>query len=157
MFVELKKSFLGRAAGERIDVSEDDARQLVGQGTAVAVADDLIGPAVTRALDAALARAGQLGDTIDAAVNQSLKAFADAQTLARKHAVPGHLRGRRRTAIRTARPSATGAWPSPAAIGTISKSTTAAASSSTPARPPWPRPAASPAATPCRPSSTSSS
>ena len=85
MFVELKKPFLGRAAGERIDVSEDDARQLVQQGTAVAVADDLIGPAVSRALDAALARAGQ---SIDAAVNQSLKAFADAQTLARKHAVP---------------------------------------------------------------------
>ena len=85
MFVELKKSFLGRAAGERIDVSEDDARQLVQQGTAVAVTDDPIGPAVGRALDAALARAGQ---TIDAAVNQSLKAFADAQTLARKHAAP---------------------------------------------------------------------
>jgi hypothetical protein len=85
MFVELKKPFLGRAAGERIDVSEADARQLVQQGTAVAVADDLIGPAVTRALDAALARAGQ---NIDAAVNQSLKAFADAQSLARKHAAP---------------------------------------------------------------------
>ena len=85
MFVELKKPFLGRAAGERIDVSEDDARQLVGQGTAVAVADDLIGPAVTRALDAALARAGQ---TIDAAVNQSLKTVADARSLARKHAAP---------------------------------------------------------------------
>jgi hypothetical protein len=85
MFVELKKAFLGRAAGERIDVSEDDARQLIQQGTAVAVADDLIGPAVTRALDAALTRAGQ---SIDAAVNQSLKAFADARTLARKHAAP---------------------------------------------------------------------
>jgi HK97 family phage major capsid protein len=85
MFVELKKPFLGRAAGERIDVSEDDARQLVQQGTAVAVADDLIGPAVARALDAALARCGH---TIDAAVNQSLKAFADARTLARKHAAP---------------------------------------------------------------------
>ena len=85
MFVELKKSFLGRAAGERIDVSEDDARPLIQQGTAVAVADDLIGPAVTRALDAALTRAGQ---SIDAAVNQSLKAFADARSLARKHAVP---------------------------------------------------------------------
>src|SRR5205807_9771528 len=46
---------------------------------------DLIGPAVTRALDAALARAGQ---TIDAAVNQSLKSFADARTQARKHAAP---------------------------------------------------------------------
>ena len=85
MFVELKKPFLGRAAGERIDVSEDDARQLVQQGTAVAVADDLIGPAVARALDAALARCGQ---SIDAAVNQSLKAFADARSLARKHAAP---------------------------------------------------------------------
>jgi len=85
MFVELKKPFLGRAAGERIDVSESDAHQLIQQQTAVVVADDLIGSAVTRALDAALARAGQ---NIDAAVNQSLKAFADAQSLSRKHAVP---------------------------------------------------------------------
>jgi HK97 family phage major capsid protein len=85
MFVELKKAFLGRAAGERIDVSETDAQQLIQQQTAVAVDDDLIGPAVTRALDAALARQSQ---SIDAAVNQSLKAFADAKALSRKHAAP---------------------------------------------------------------------
>ncbi len=154
MFVELKKSFLGRAAGERIDVSEDDARQLVQQGTAVAVTDDLDRPGRRprprrrpgpRRPDHRRGRQP---------VAQGLRRRPDAGPQARR---PGHLRRRRRTAIRTAGPSATGASPSPAATGIISKSTTAAVSSSTPARPPWPRPAASPAATPCRPSSTSSS
>jgi HK97 family phage major capsid protein len=85
MFVELKKPFLGRAAGERLDVSDADARQLVQQQVAVALADDPISPAVGKALDAALARCGQ---RIDEAVNQSLRAFGDARGLARKHAVP---------------------------------------------------------------------
>ena len=34
MFVELTKEFLGRRAGERIDVAEADARQLLAAGTA---------------------------------------------------------------------------------------------------------------------------
>jgi HK97 family phage major capsid protein len=85
MFIELKKPFLGRAAGERLDVAEADGRQLIQQQVAVAVGDDLIGPAVTKALDAALARYAQ---NLDSAVNQSLRAFADARGQARKHAVP---------------------------------------------------------------------
>jgi hypothetical protein len=129
MFVELKKSFLGRAAGERIDVSETDAQHLIQQQTAVAVDDDLIGPAVTRALDAALARQSQ---SIDAAVNQALKAFGEAKSLSRKHAVPALF----------------------AATATTSKSITAVVSSSMPARRRSPRPLASPAAIRCRPTST---
>ncbi len=47
MFVQLTKAFLGKPAGERIDVSEEDAKSLVAQQLAVPVTDNLITPAVT--------------------------------------------------------------------------------------------------------------
>jgi hypothetical protein len=53
MFVQLTKAFLGKPAGERIDVSEEDAKSLVAQQLAVPVTDDLIKPAVSKALESA--------------------------------------------------------------------------------------------------------
>ncbi len=85
MFVQLTKDFLGRRAGERIDVSPADAQQLVAAGSATTIADDPISGAVGRALEGALSRHAQ---TLDAAVNQALKSIADAQGQARRHAVP---------------------------------------------------------------------
>jgi hypothetical protein len=85
MFVQLTKDFLGRRAGERIDVSPADAQQLVAAGSATTVADDPIAGAVGRALEGALGRHAQ---ALDAAVNQALKSIADAQGQARRHAVP---------------------------------------------------------------------
>ena len=85
MFVQLTKDFLGRRAGERIDVSPADAQQLVAAGSAATVADDPIAGAVGRALDGALGRHSQ---ALDAAVNQALKSIADAQGQARRSAVP---------------------------------------------------------------------
>jgi HK97 family phage major capsid protein len=85
MFVQLTNEFLGRKAGERIDVSDADGQQFIQSGSAVAVADDPLTPAISRALEGALTRHGQ---NLDSAVNQALKAYADAQKQARKHAVP---------------------------------------------------------------------
>jgi HK97 family phage major capsid protein len=85
MFVQLTKDFLGRRAGERIDVSPADAQQLVAAGSATTVADDPIAGAVGRALEGALGRHAQ---ALDAAVNQALKSIADAQGQARRSAVP---------------------------------------------------------------------
>jgi HK97 family phage major capsid protein len=85
MFVQLTKDLLGRKAGDRLAVADADGQQLLRSGAAVAVADDPVDAAVQRALDAALGRYSQ---GLDAALNQALKAVADAQGLARKHAVP---------------------------------------------------------------------
>jgi HK97 family phage major capsid protein len=85
MFVQLNRDLLGRKAGERIDVGDADAQQLIRSGAAVAVADDPITPAVNRALEEAFTRYAK---GLDAALNQTLKSFADAQGQARKHAVP---------------------------------------------------------------------
>ncbi len=85
MFVQLSKDLLGRKAGERLDVDEADGRSLLQSGAAVAVADDPISPAVQRALDGAVGRYSQ---SLDSALNQALKAIAEAQGQARKHAVP---------------------------------------------------------------------
>ena len=47
MFVQLTKDHLGRKAGERLDVGETDAGQLLTTGTAVPVPDDVITPLVS--------------------------------------------------------------------------------------------------------------
>jgi HK97 family phage major capsid protein len=85
MFIELTKEFLGRRPGERIDVAEADARQLLAAGTARPVGDDLITPLVNKALESAV---GGLTRGLDAAIQQTLKQVADAQTQARRLAVP---------------------------------------------------------------------
>src|SRR5579884_1605210 len=85
MFVQLTKEFLGRKPGERIDVSEGDAQHLIAQQVATPVADDLITPAVSRALEGAFTKFTQ---SLDGIVNASLKAFQDAQGQARRHSVP---------------------------------------------------------------------
>jgi HK97 family phage major capsid protein len=85
MFVQLTKDFLGRKAGERIDVSDADGQQLFQSGAATPVSDDPLGPAVARALETALARHSQ---NLDGVITQTLKAYADSQKQARKHAVP---------------------------------------------------------------------
>lgn len=85
MFVQLTKEFMGNAAGKRIDVSETDGAHLIAQGYAQPVADDLITPAVAKALEGAFTKFTQ---GLDGIVNASLKAFADAQSQSRKHAVP---------------------------------------------------------------------
>jgi HK97 family phage major capsid protein len=85
MFVQLTRDQLGRKAGERLDVSPADAQDLIAAGDAVAVADDPITPAVSRALEGALERHSR---NLDAAVNRSLRAYADAQSQSRRAAVP---------------------------------------------------------------------
>jgi HK97 family phage major capsid protein len=85
MFVELLKDFLGKKAGERIHVAESEARQLIAGGVAKAVGDDPIAPLVTKAMESALSGFTRGLDTI---VNETLKQFGQAQSLARKHAVP---------------------------------------------------------------------
>src|SRR5207244_974196 len=54
MFVQLTRDYLGRKAGERIDLSEADAAPLLSSGAAEAVRDDLLTPMIHRALDSAL-------------------------------------------------------------------------------------------------------
>jgi HK97 family phage major capsid protein len=85
MFVQLLKEFMGRKIGERIDVSETDANALVAQQIAQPVTDDIITPAVQKAMEQAFA-GFQKG--LDAVINASLKSFQDAQAKSRKNAVP---------------------------------------------------------------------
>lgn len=85
MFVQLLKEFMGRKPGERIDVSDSDAGALIAQQIAGPVTDDLITPAIQKAMEQAFT-GFQKG--LDAVINQALKQFADAQTKSRKNAVP---------------------------------------------------------------------
>lgn len=50
MFVQLTRDFLGRPAGERIDVGPSDAEYLLRQGVAEPVSDDALAPLLTRAV-----------------------------------------------------------------------------------------------------------
>jgi HK97 family phage major capsid protein len=85
MFVQLKREFLGKPPGERIDVGEGDAKHLIEQGVAVAVESDPIGPAVGRAFESAL---GRFSDALTSAVDGALKQVADAQHRSRRNAAP---------------------------------------------------------------------
>ena len=85
MFVQLTRDYLGRKAGERIELSEADAAPLLAGGTASAVTDDAITPLVSRALEQAL---GGFTRGLDAVINETLGRFGQAQGLSRKNAIP---------------------------------------------------------------------
>jgi HK97 family phage major capsid protein len=85
MFVQLTRDYLGRKAGERLELSEADAAGLLGAGTALAVSDDVITPLVSRALEQAL---GGFTRGLDSAINQALERISQAQTHSRRNAVP---------------------------------------------------------------------
>jgi HK97 family phage major capsid protein len=85
MFIQLLKDFLGKKPGERIDVDKDHAEKLIELGVATPVTDDLITPAVSKAIEGAFSK---FTTALDGVIEQSLKQFANAQTQARKHAIP---------------------------------------------------------------------
>jgi HK97 family phage major capsid protein len=85
MFVQLTRDFLGKKAGERVDLDDPAAHMLIHSGAAELVRDDVITPLVQRALEQALA--GVTGQ-VQSAVDATLKEFAQAQTKSRKNAVP---------------------------------------------------------------------
>ena len=151
MFVELLKDFLGKKAGERIHVAEAEGRQLIATGVARAVSDDPIAPLVTKAMESALAFTPRTRHRH----HRDAETVRQAQGLARKHAVPAIFGAGGDGDPRKS--SATGCWPAPATTAATSKSTTAPASSPGRPRRRWPSRPASPAATPCRRSFSSSS
>ncbi len=85
MFIELLNDYLGCKAGQRIDVAEADAQHLIAGGHARPLADDVITPAVSRALEGAF---GKFTQALDGVITESLKQFARAQQQSRKNAVP---------------------------------------------------------------------
>ena len=69
MIVQLTKALLSKPAGERIDVSKDGAKSLITQQVAVQLTDDVIIPALKKAMKPAFTKAG---------VNRSLTPFPPA-------------------------------------------------------------------------------
>src|SRR5947209_1430293 len=85
MFVQLTKEFMGKKAGERIDVSDTDATALVAQQIATPVTDDFITPAVQKAMERAFT-GFQKG--LDSAIQSALTQFKDSQSQSRRLSVP---------------------------------------------------------------------
>jgi HK97 family phage major capsid protein len=86
MFVQLKKDFLGKPAGERIELADASGEGLIKQGIAEAISpNEAINQLMSKAMEAASVKISEsIAQTVDAA----LKRFQDAQSQARKHAVP---------------------------------------------------------------------
>ncbi len=86
MFVQLKKDFLGKPAGERIELADASGEGLIKQGLAEAISpNEAINQLMSKAMEAASVKISEsIAQTVDAA----LKQFQDAQSQARKHAVP---------------------------------------------------------------------
>src|SRR5260370_7986234 len=60
MFVQLKKDFLGKPAGERIDVADSDGQTLIEQGIAeLANPGEAVNQLMTKAMAAATAKISQ--------------------------------------------------------------------------------------------------
>jgi HK97 family phage major capsid protein len=86
MFVQLAKTFMGRQPGERIDVSEADGNALIQAGTAAAIpADDAINQLVAKLTGTV---AESMTKSLDAVINATLTKFQNAQSQAKKHAIP---------------------------------------------------------------------
>lgn len=73
MFVQLTKDLLGKSSGERIDVADADAEQLIHQGWAQRIGDDVLTPTIQRAVQSGL----------DEAVERALQGFLRKQASAR--------------------------------------------------------------------------
>jgi hypothetical protein len=119
MFVQLTKAFLGKPAGERIDVSDEDAKSLIAQQLAVSVKDDLITPAVSKVLESAFAKITQ---SLDGIINASLREPSPTPR-ARRRSTPSHSSSAKRAPAIPRNRSATSASPSRARIVPIWKST----------------------------------
>ena len=61
-------------------------QHLIGSGVAQPVSEDLITPAVSKAMEGAFSK---FTEALDGIITESLKSFAKAQSLSRKNAVPG--------------------------------------------------------------------
>jgi HK97 family phage major capsid protein len=86
MFVQLKKEFLGKPAGERIEIAEADGSALVQQGIAESITpSEAVNQLMTKAMEAASAK---ISDSIAATIDAALQKFKEAQSQAKKHAVP---------------------------------------------------------------------
>jgi HK97 family phage major capsid protein len=85
VFVQLLKEWKGKPAGERIDIPDEFAPLLVEQKIAVSLTGDPVHSVVTKAMEEAAAKWAQ---SMDSVINLTLKKLQDAQSQARRHAVP---------------------------------------------------------------------
>jgi HK97 family phage major capsid protein len=85
VFVQLLKEWQGKPAGERIDVADEYADLLVGQGLAQRLTDNPLETLITKSLEQAT---GKWAQSMDQVIALTLQKFQDAQSQSKKHAVP---------------------------------------------------------------------
>lgn len=85
MWIQLKKAYFGQEPGKRVDVDEANAKHLIEQGIAEPVPGEPLSPLIEKAMSSAV---DKLSEGMNAAIAAALKQVADAQGLARKHAMP---------------------------------------------------------------------
>ena len=79
MFVKFTKDYLTFKAGQQVEVSDGDGDNILKAGVAEKVDGNPIGEAINRHMAAML---DGMNRSVDAAINQALKQFAEAQAFA---------------------------------------------------------------------------
>jgi HK97 family phage major capsid protein len=85
MFLKLLKEWKGKPAGEKIEVPDEFCQLLIENKTAEPIPGDPIGDMITKSLGQATEKWAQ---SMDSVINATLTKFLDAQSQAKKFAVP---------------------------------------------------------------------
>jgi HK97 family phage major capsid protein len=85
MFVQLLKDWKGKPAGEKLEVPDEFGSLLIDQQVAAPVSEDPIQGIITKSLEGVTSKWAQ---SMDQVIALTLQKFQDAQSQARKHAVP---------------------------------------------------------------------
>jgi HK97 family phage major capsid protein len=85
MFLKLTKEWNKQPAGATVDVPEEYAQALIDSKTAEPVTGDPLAETISKSLEGATKK---WADSMDSVINLTLQKFQDAQSQAKKHAIP---------------------------------------------------------------------
>jgi hypothetical protein len=85
MLIKLKADFMNQKAGQVVEANDSEAEVLISKGIAEKSSEDAITAIVTKASDALMTK---VNDSVSKIIDATLKQFLEAQSQAKKFAMP---------------------------------------------------------------------